>query len=130
LPENVEDAFDETKVRVDLKGLEEAVGNLREYATSLDSKAADLKQNPVSQLYYFGIFCVVRSRSAEIRKVNEAYLQFERGFTGKGLPGRPIYKHVIYAPGTWEGYAGFRFPSIREALVGVKRKNKWMRLQL
>ena len=117
LPENVEGAFYEAKVQVDLKGLEEAVDNLREYATSLDSKAADLKQNPVLHSCYFGVLCVRRSRSAEIRKVNEAYLEFERGFIGKGLPGRPIYKHVIYAPGTWEGYAGFTLPSIREALA-------------
>jgi len=48
--------------------------------------------------------------------VNKEYLEFERGFIGKGLPGRPVYKHVIYAPGTWEGYAGLTFPSIREAI--------------
>jgi N-acetylated-alpha-linked acidic dipeptidase len=117
LPDNIEGVFDDVNVRVDLKDLEDAVDSLGDYARRLDSQAAHLRQNPASKSCYFGVFCVYHPRSAERRKVNEAYLQFERGFIGKGLPGRPIYKHVIYAPGTWEGYAGFTLPSIREALA-------------
>ena len=117
LPGNVAAGFDGSKLHLDLKDLEDAVESLRNHANRLDSKAADLRRRPEQRSCYLGIFCVRRSRSEEIQKVNEAYLQFERGFIGKGLPGRPIYKHVIYAPGTWEGYAGFTLPSIREALA-------------
>lgn len=117
LPKNLPGAVDEANKRVDLKALEEAVTNLGDYARNLDLKAAELRQRLVLQSCYFHVFCFPQSRSAEIGKVNEAYLQFERGFVGKGLPGRPVYKHVIYAPGMWEGYAGFTLPSIREALA-------------
>lgn len=117
LPENLVGAVDEANERVDLKALEDAVNGLGDYARNLDSKAAELRRRPVLQSCYFGVFCFHRSRSTEIGKANEAYLQFERGFVGKGLPRRPIYKHVIYAPGMWEGYAGFTLPSIREALA-------------
>jgi N-acetylated-alpha-linked acidic dipeptidase len=103
--------------RLDLSVLEDAVGRLSRYAKQLDSKAYELIHNPTHQVCYFNILCLRRSRGPEIARVNKAYLEFERGFIGKGLPGRPVYKHVIYAPGTWEGYAGLTFPSIREAIA-------------
>ena len=109
--------FDNIKKSVNLKQLEVAIGSLSKYAKHLDAKAADLLRNPVKRKCYFNFVCVNRSRAAEIERVNNAYLGFERGFIGNGLPDRPIYKHVIYAPGTWEGYAGFTFPSIREAIA-------------
>jgi N-acetylated-alpha-linked acidic dipeptidase len=105
------------KLRVDLEGLKTSVKRLAEYAKTLDSKANDLRRNPKCQRCYLGFFCIYRSRVIEINRVNKAYLKFERSFIGKGLPGRPIYKHVIYAPGTWEGYAGLTLPSIREAIA-------------
>ena len=33
-----------------------------------------------------------------------------------GLPGRPWYRHQIYAPGQYTGYGVKTLPSIREAL--------------
>lgn len=118
--ESVGANIEEAKGRVDLKPLEEAVNLLAKYAKHLDSKANELRRNPRYQKCYLTFFCLSRSRVAEIDKVNKAYLRFERSFIGKGLPGRPIYKHVIYAPGTWEGYAGLTLPSIREAVDGER----------
>ena len=106
-----------TNDEVNLDVLEDAIEHLGKYAKYLDSTAIDLTRNPTIRYCYFHFFCFTRCRSGEIAKVNEAYLEFERGFIGKGLPGRPVYKHVIFAPGTWEGYAGFTFPSIREAIM-------------
>jgi N-acetylated-alpha-linked acidic dipeptidase len=108
---------DVAKERVDLEPLEEAVSNLAKLAQKLDSKADDLARNPTVRQCYLKFLCFNRHRTGEIERVNQEYLEFERGFIGKGLPGRPIYKHVVYAPGTWEGYAGFTFPSIREAIA-------------
>jgi N-acetylated-alpha-linked acidic dipeptidase len=112
--------LEEATKRVDLKPLEDAVKHLAKYAKQLDSEAAELKQTPKHQTCYLNTFCISHLRRAEIDKVNKAYLQFERSFIGRGLPGRPIYKHVIYAPGTWDGYAGSTFPSIREAVAGER----------
>ena len=105
---------------LDLKALEKAVNHLFQYAKRLDSKANELIQNPKYQTCYLSFFCLSSTRVAEIDRVNQAYLRFERSFIGKGLPGRPIYRHVIYAPGTWEGYAGLTLPSIREAVEGER----------
>jgi N-acetylated-alpha-linked acidic dipeptidase len=110
------DDVHETK-KVKLESLEDAIYKLSKYASKLDSKAQDLMRHPQRQVCYLRFFCIDRHRAAEIERVNKAYLEFERGFLGKGLPGRPVYKHVVYAPGTWEGYAGFTFPSIREAIA-------------
>jgi N-acetylated-alpha-linked acidic dipeptidase len=40
----------------------------------------------------------------------------ERDFIGDGLPGRPWFKHVIYAPGEHTGYAAVVIPGVNEAI--------------
>ena len=37
-----------------------------------------------------------------------------------GLPGRPWYRHRIYAPGVYTGYAPKTLPGIREAVEAGK----------
>jgi N-acetylated-alpha-linked acidic dipeptidase len=37
-----------------------------------------------------------------------------------GLPGRPWYRHLIYAPGVYTGYAAKTLPGIREAVEAGK----------
>ena len=36
----------------------------------------------------------------------------------RGLPGRPWYKHLIYAPGLLTGYGAKTLPGVREAIEG------------
>jgi N-acetylated-alpha-linked acidic dipeptidase len=49
--------------------------------------------------------------------LNEKLLQSERRLTDPvGLPRRPWYKHMIYAPGVYSGYAPKTMPGIREAI--------------
>ena len=49
--------------------------------------------------------------------LNAALRGFERSLTAEaGLPGRPWYKHFIYAPGAYTGYAVKTLPAVREAL--------------
>src|SRR5579862_2585462 len=109
--------FETYKRKINLDHLQTAIHDLAKYAKHLDSKANDLIRQPVTRKCFLsGWICISRTRRNEIKRVNKEYLEFERGFIGKGLPGRPVYKHVIYAPGTWEGYAGLTFPSIREAI--------------
>ncbi len=40
----------------------------------------------------------------------------ERAFLGDGLPNRPWYKHLIYAPGENTGYAAVVIPGVNEAI--------------
>ena len=43
----------------------------------------------------------------------------ERALTDpRGLPGRPWYVHLIYAPGMLTGYGAKTLPGVREAIEG------------
>jgi N-acetylated-alpha-linked acidic dipeptidase len=49
--------------------------------------------------------------------VNGELLQSERALTDqKGLPGRPWFKHQLYAPGFYTGYGAKTVPAVREAI--------------
>lgn len=49
--------------------------------------------------------------------VNALLLDIERGLlTDEGLPGRPWYRHQLYAPGFYTGYGVKTLPGIREAI--------------
>jgi N-acetylated-alpha-linked acidic dipeptidase len=53
--------------------------------------------------------------------LNEKLYKTERLFLSeKGLPGRPWFKHQIYAPGAYTGYAVKTIPYVREALEQFK----------
>jgi N-acetylated-alpha-linked acidic dipeptidase len=58
------------------------------------------------------------SGSPEIaRRVNERLVQSERELTDQGgLPGRPWYRHLLYAPGTETGYGVKTMPGVREGI--------------
>ena len=44
-------------------------------------------------------------------------MQAERALTSAdGLPGRPWYRHRIYAPGLYTGYGVKTMPGVREAI--------------
>ena len=52
-----------------------------------------------------------------LQALNQQLLQAERHLTDPdGLPRRPWYKHLIYAPGYYTGYAAKTLPGIREAI--------------
>ena len=54
---------------------------------------------------------------AQMGALNQKLIQSERGLTDQaGLPRRPWYKHMIYAPGVYTGYAPKTMPGIREAI--------------
>ena len=58
------------------------------------------------------------SLKPEIRaQLNTAAIGLERTLTrAEGLPGRPWFKHQVYAPGLYTGYGVKTLPAIREAL--------------
>jgi N-acetylated-alpha-linked acidic dipeptidase len=61
-----------------------------------------------------------RPMSLESRKALDLILiKTERAMiTEAGLPGRPWYKHQIYAPGFYTGYGVKTLPGVREAIEG------------
>jgi len=55
--------------------------------------------------------------NASIAKVNRRLIDSERKLApAAGLPGRPWYKHLIYAPGQYTGYEAKTIPAVREAI--------------
>jgi N-acetylated-alpha-linked acidic dipeptidase len=52
-----------------------------------------------------------------LARVNALLLRSERVLTSpEGLPRRPWYKHLIYAPGVYAGYGAKTMPGVREAI--------------
>jgi N-acetylated-alpha-linked acidic dipeptidase len=66
-----------------------------------------------------------------IRTINTKYKFLERKFLyPEGLDGRPWFKHVVFAPGKWTGYAGATFPGIVEGIDEEKSEvvEKWVKI--
>jgi N-acetylated-alpha-linked acidic dipeptidase len=63
----------------------------------------------------------LKKTSSETKKsfesVNRKLIECERKLTSsEGLPGRPWFKHQIYAPGFYTGYGVKTIPAVREAI--------------
>jgi N-acetylated-alpha-linked acidic dipeptidase len=53
----------------------------------------------------------------KLATLNQQLMQMERALSLEaGLPGRPWYKHMIYAPGFYTGYGVKTLPGVREAI--------------
>jgi N-acetylated-alpha-linked acidic dipeptidase len=58
----------------------------------------------------------------KVQQLNSILMLSERALTRKeGLPGRPWFRHLLYAPGVYTGYAAKSLPSVREAI----EQRKW-----
>ncbi|KAF2755506.1 protease [Pseudovirgaria hyperparasitica] len=108
--------------------IEQVLTSLYSASVKLDQSAADLgeslKDPPPAwkwwervRLYYL------------TRKVNTKYKTLERQFLHEeGLDGRSWFKHVVFAPGIWTGYAGATFPGLVESIEAGDWDNaeKWV----
>ncbi|MGE5412828.1 MAG: transferrin receptor-like dimerization domain-containing protein, partial [Syntrophomonadaceae bacterium] len=57
-----------------------------------------------------------------VARVNAQLRGFEAALTASdGLPGRPWYRHYVYAPGAYTGYSVKTLPAVREAI----EQKKW-----
>ncbi|HTV82058.1 MAG TPA: M28 family metallopeptidase [Acidobacteriaceae bacterium] len=55
--------------------------------------------------------------AAQLASLNDQLRAVEGDFIAQqGLPGRPWFKHVIYAPGEYTGYAAVVIPGVNEAI--------------
>ena len=59
----------------------------------------------------------LRARSGALGRANRLIYRTERALTSEeGLPGRPWFRHLLYAPGYYTGYGVKTMPGIREAV--------------
>jgi N-acetylated-alpha-linked acidic dipeptidase len=65
-----------------------------------------------------------RTAVARLKRINESLPAAERALTdAQGLHGRPWYRHQIYAPGFYTGYAAQPLPDFRQALDDRNGRN-------
>jgi N-acetylated-alpha-linked acidic dipeptidase len=84
-----------------------------ENALDVLTKSADRYQAALSKAASSGF----SGTDLQLTSLNQKLLQSERRLTDPaGLPRRSWYKHMIYAPGVYTGYAPKTMPGIREAI--------------
>ena len=88
---------------VNFAPLQNALTRVQESARTFDRARAPLADRPPSP-------------EAQ-RAVNELLMHAEQALTrAQGLPGRPWFRHHVYAPGFYTGYGVKTLPGVREAL--------------
>ncbi len=93
----------EVKAPVDLAAVREAEAAFRASARRVQDVLAD--------------FVASSPDTARAAQVSRALVLVEQELLApQGLVGRPWYRHTIFAPGTYAGYAAVRLPGVREAL--------------
>jgi N-acetylated-alpha-linked acidic dipeptidase len=88
---------------MDFAPLDAAVSRLRSSAGAFDAAAAAATSAPPDRL---------AAANAILQGAEQAMTD------PRGLPGRPWYRHLIYAPGALTGYGAKTLPGIREAIEG------------
>lgn len=103
-------------LKLSFKNLHGAAHKFKKAAVAHDAWAAELAEQAGEDIPWWKWFSKLKL-IYNIRKVNSKYKFLERKFLHKeGLDGRPWFKHVIFAPGIWTGYAGAVFPGLVEAI--------------
>ena len=88
---------------IDFSPLDDAVAKLTVSAQAYDRAANAPKALDAKQL---------ASVNAILQGLEQAMID------SRGLPGRPWYRHLIYAPGMLTGYGAKTLPGVREAIEG------------
>jgi N-acetylated-alpha-linked acidic dipeptidase len=90
---------------LDFSPLDNAVAHLKRAAHGYDQAYLELAAN--------GLILSVAARA----RLDATLQGLEQTLTSEqGLPGRPWYRHLIYAPGIYTGYGAKTLPGVREAI--------------
>lgn len=110
--------------------LENAISRLHTATIAFDARSAALASK-ISEGVPWWRWWRKAQLYSEVRKVNQGYQYLERKFLyEKGLDGRNWFKHVVFAPGVWTGYAGATFPGLVECVDSGDREGveRWSRI--
>lgn len=113
-----------------LAQLQRSLVELHEAAVHLDARAAKLAEEVNEHTPWWKWIGKLKLLH-QIRFTNTKYKNIERAFLyQEGLDGRPWFKHVVFAPGIWTGYAGAVFPGLTESLDNKDFTNasKWVEI--
>merc|ERR1719300_1812729 len=66
----------------------------------------------------------------KIRMLNDKMMLLERIFLiPSGLPGRPIYRHLLFSPAKFNAYAGSVLPGLRDLTHGFEKLEEDQKLK-
>ncbi|KAK9327965.1 hypothetical protein V1520DRAFT_347381 [Lipomyces starkeyi] len=111
-----------------LRNCSDALDKLLSTATTFDAKSSYINKQYLTDYPWFKGYKKMRVYF-QIQGLNSQYRQFERKFLYEGgLDGREWFKHVVFAPGVWTGYAGVTFPGLNEALDArnISNTKRWL----
>ena len=119
--ESVEEMVSSSQIEMplSLKKLRDAVGEFKKSAIKFDVRSAELRS-----ILSASAGDVPYAVLEEVKSTNNAYKFLERRFLYKhGLDKRSWFKHTVFAPGKWTGYAGATFPGLVESAEEVDPEN-------
>ncbi|KIW55398.1 hypothetical protein PV05_07681 [Exophiala xenobiotica] len=95
--------------------LDKATTKLRKAASHFDAYTTNLKARLGEDVPWWKWWKKIKLYY-EVRKANAKYKMLERQFLFPGgLDNRTWFKHVVFAPGRWTGYAGATYPGLVES---------------
>ncbi|XP_025964958.2 putative N-acetylated-alpha-linked acidic dipeptidase [Dromaius novaehollandiae] len=97
---------------------------LSTYSVSFDALFSAVKNfTEVAAHFHESLQQVDMNNLLAVRSLNDQLMFLERAFIDPlGLPGRPFYRHVIFAPSSHNKYAGESLPGIYDAMFDIKSK--------
>lgn len=122
--------IDEEATKHLFASLDKAIHSFHSAAKTFDARAAELSiilTNPVTAQHDLG--GLWPGLYADARGINTKYKLLERQFLYQpGLDSRSWFKHVVFAPGLWTGYAGATLPGLVEAIEDANKTalHKWV----
>jgi len=128
--EKAKESDDPATASFSFKALDKTTAKLRLAATSFDAYTASLTDRLGEDVPWWKWWEKVRL-FYEVRNANQKYKLLERQFLFPGgLDDRPWFKHVVFAPGRWTGYAGATYPGLVESFEdkNVSNADRWSRI--
>jgi N-acetylated-alpha-linked acidic dipeptidase len=112
------------------RSLDHATTKLQGTARKFDSYTADLATRLAEDVPWWQWWKKVKL-FYEVRKANTKYKLLERQFLYPGgLDDRHWFKHVVFAPGRWTGYAGATYPGLVESFEdgNITNAERWSKI--
>jgi N-acetylated-alpha-linked acidic dipeptidase len=121
--DTVKTKAEESTLSFSFKSLDTAIKLFQHTARKFDAYTADLASRLTEDIPWWKFWKKVKLYY-NVRQANLKYKLLERQFLHpEGLDSRSWFKHVIFAPGRWTGYAGATFPGLVESFEDGDAKN-------
>jgi N-acetylated-alpha-linked acidic dipeptidase len=120
-------ALSSKKKKFSFRSLDHATARLHNAALRFDNYTASLTARLSENIPWWQWWKKVKL-FYEVRKANTKYKLLERQFLyPDGLDHRSWFKHVVFAPGRWTGYAGATYPGLVESFEdgNITNAKKW-----